>query len=154
MARNNFIATNRAAVALAAAATKTVLSVTAPANVQVAIKSATITFDSANAGQQAVIVEIVRYDATTAGTSSTVSNPSKKRTGSLAVQTVVKSNYTVEPTVAEIIEGFQINPSAGLQQPLPINEEIEVRNGEILGIRCTTPAGVTCNAYAAMECEE
>jgi hypothetical protein len=154
MARVNFLPSNRAVVALAAAATKTVLLVKSPSAVQVAVKSASICFDSSNAGQQGITVELVRFDATSAGTSTNVSNPSKKHTGSLAPASTVQSNYTAEPTVAEILMGFVINPSAGVQYPFPINEEIIIKNGESLGIRVTTPTGVTANAYAAMECEE
>jgi hypothetical protein len=154
MARNNFVATSRAAVALAAAATKTVLTVTSPTGVKVAVKAAMLTFDSSNAAQQAIIVELCRFTAATAGTSTTVTSPSKKNSVDLAPATVVKKDYSVEPTVAEIIMGMEINPAAGVQYPFPINEELIAQNGEIIGIRCTTPSGVTANCYPVLECEE
>jgi long-subunit fatty acid transport protein len=151
MARNNFVASPLVAVAVAAATTKTILAVKAPANIGVAVKSAVLSFDSNNAGQQAIIVEIVRF--TSDGTGTTVT-ATKKNTGTDTIQTVVKHSYTVEPTGGTVVMGFHINPAAGMQYPFPINEEVLAKGGELIGIRVTTPAGVAVNAYPNLEGEE
>lgn len=153
MARNNFIASTRGVVATTVAA-KTILTVTSPANIGVALKSICITFDSNNAGQQALLVELIRFDGTTAGTAGSTVTAGKKMTGTNTVQSVVKTNYSVEPTVAEILEQWHVNPAAGMQYPFPINEEPIARNGEVLAIRITSNTGITPNVVVDLECEE
>jgi hypothetical protein len=155
MARNNFVASTQATAALTANTTQTILLVIAAANTKVAIKSATITFDSANAAQQGITAELVRFTMAGAGTGATTQTPAKKLSLDPTLSSVVKKTYATEPTVATVIGGFTLNASGGLQYPFAINEEVIAQNGEGVGIRITTPTGVTgVNAYANMECEE
>lgn len=157
MARNNFIAHTGGAVAVTVAA-KTLLAIKAPANIGVAVKSVTVTADSNNAGQQAMLVELVRYSGAAGGqsdgTAGSAGVATRKHTGLNTIQTAVNKNYSAEPTVAEVLESWHVNPAAGMQYPFPINEEPIARNGELMGVRITSNSGITPNVAIALECEE
>jgi hypothetical protein len=153
MARNNFMVST-GEVATTGNATKTLLTVIAPSNISVAIKSASIFFDSSNPSQENVIVELVRFTGAD-GTGTTVT-PTKKFTGSNTIQSTSKKSYSAEPSTPEILIGMEINAQAGVVYNFPLDGELVIKGGEILGVRYTTPSSgsVNPNAYVNMECEE
>lgn len=149
MARNNFSQTNSAVVALAAATTKTLLQLIAPAGTIIAVHKASITFDGVSNTAVPVKIEILRQ--TTAGT-ATARNPLKTKDTSTALGTTGSENATAEPTAGDILETFHIHPQAGGVFALPLENEIEIPGGGRLGIRATAPAAV--NALAVFRGEE
>ena len=151
MARNFFEA-NASSVALVAATAKTILTVTASANVPLAIWEWQITLDGATAAAVPVTVEIGR--PTTAGTSSAYT-PRKLDPGRAeTIQATAAITFTVEPTMvaADLITLVYVPAYNGQDwRALPINSPIIIPGGGRFALRCTAPANVNVSARIRAE---
>lgn len=146
--------TSSTAVALSASATKTLVLLNPEAN-EIKLKEWGVGFDASAAGQ-GIRVELIRV--TTLGSpAGTTGTQVKTKTSSQAATAVSLVNLTTEPTTSEIIKVFYLPPNGGqivIQNPLGDEEDGGDATDERLGIRVTTPSGVTPNAVAYMKFEE
>jgi hypothetical protein len=144
-----------AAVALSASATKSLVLVT-PATVDFVLTEISVSFDSATAAQGC---QIDLYRVVTIGSAAgTTTTPAKSSNpdGAAATSTA-KTNLTTEPTSVTVIKSWFLSPACGclvLQHPLGREPSGSKTSGLALGLRVTTPSGVTPNALAYMEFEE
>ena len=152
MARNYFMHAANAKIAASVGAAKTIASLTAAANVRVALQAITLTFDGTS--NTAVPVEVHLQRITTDGT-GTAQNPVKKDTDiASSLVTTGKVNYTVEPTytAAAFLLSELIHPQAGAQYPLPLPGELIIPGAGIVGLWINAPAAV--NVLFMIEGEE
>lgn len=100
----------------------------------------------ATASSDTVAVELYRTTTlgSPTGTSATITKINRVADAAAATTTGLV-NLTAEPTAVEVLADWEIQPFGGLidlQYPLQ-REPIAVAAGQRLGLRCTTPAGVT-----------
>jgi len=151
MAKAGYSAATGAAVALAAATAKTILSVTAPAQFGVDLQKVRLAFDGVTASAVPVLVEICYSTFATAGTTTAGTvNQVYGRTVTAGFTTAY--NYTAEPTALTVIESFLVTPAGGTvlyDWPLGTTPDTAVSNGFCL--RLTAPAVVNARATFLFE---
>lgn len=135
--------------ALVAATAKTMIEVTASANIPPEWIAFDVTFDGVTAGATPVRLDICSYTATGTGTAFT-----PKRFGQAlgVAQSTAKINDTVEPTSPVVISSLYIPPTSGLSYQWPLGRELFHATSTIMGIRLTAPAAV--NAIVNLVVEE
>lgn len=152
MAGLEFQVLNSANVALAAATAKTILAVVAPAQQRVLVYEWSVSFDGVTASAVPVLCELIYSSAAGAGT-ATALTPTKRNPNDVeAVQSTANENYTVEPTVIQVLDEILISPTSGYKEIRPLKRAIPCTGGKTVGIRCKSPA--TVNVRAALICEE
>lgn len=144
MSKAGYSAEVGAAVALAAATAKTVLSVIAPAQFGVDLLKYRIGFDGVTASAIPVVVELVTWTTDGTGTGGAVNQVYGR---SITAGFTTKYNYTVEPTTATLIDRFTLTPNGGLViYDFPAGTTPDTAVSNLIGIRCTAPAVVNVNA--------
>lgn len=144
MSKAGYSAEVGAAVALAAATAKTVLSVIAPAQFGVDLLKYRIGLDGVTASAIPVVVELVTWTTDGTGTGGTVNQVYGR---SITAGFTTKYNYTVEPTTATLIDRFTLTPNGGLViYDFPAGTTPDTAVSNLIGIRCTAPAVVNVNA--------
>lgn len=144
MSKAGYSAEVGAAVALAAATAKTVLSVIAPAQFGVDLLKYRIGFDGVTASAVPVVVELVTWTTDGTGTGGTVNQVYGR---SITAGFTTKYNYTVEPTTPTLIDRFTLTPNGGLVvYDFPAGTTPDTAVSNLIGIRCTAPAVVNVNA--------
>ena len=135
--------------ALVAATQETVLQLVAAANHRVKLLRWGVFFDGVSVSAEPVQVVLQRQS--TAGTSS--ANTPTKIDDSLAetLQTTARDVVTVEPTSGDIVGVYEVHPQSGYAELFPLGQEIIIGGGDRLGIRCTAPANVNCQAFMHFE---
>ena len=152
MAGLNFSVTTEGEIALAAAATKTVLQLVAPTNQRVEVMGLSVSFDGVSATQEPIKVDLLRQ--TTAGTGGSAATPSKDGDYAETIQTTAQKNIaTAEPTAGAVLRSWNIHPQFGIDKTFR-KGEVQVPGGGRLGLRCTTAGGVAVNVVAEINCEE
>ena len=131
-------------VALSAGVAKTVLSAQAAANHRVLLKSIKVFFKGIVTTDTPVKVELIRLssDGTATGATEVKVNEGDNET----IQTTGKHTYTVEPTVGDVIEVWEVHPQTGLVVFYPQGEEPVVIGGNVIGLRCTAAQAQTVAA--------
>jgi hypothetical protein len=145
MSKAGYSAPTGAAVALAAATAKTVLSVIAPAQFGVDLTKFRLGFDGVTASAVPVLVELVSFTTDGTGTSGTVAQ---------AYGTVItpgfttKYSYSVEPTGSPtVIDHWTLTPNGGLViYDWPLGTSPNTAVSQLFGLRCTAPAVVNVQA--------
>lgn len=150
MAAFQFTAKPAADVALLAATAKTVLMVTAPANHRLKLLGWGISFDGVAASNEPVTVELMR--AITAGTSTAVTPTKKDDSIAETLQSTSGANFTVEPTLTDVLDTKLVHPQTGYEKYFPFGSEMIIGGGDRLVIRCTAPQAVNCSPF--FDCEE
>lgn len=146
MAKTGYSAAVGAAVALAAATAKTVLSVTAPAQFGVDLKKLRVGFDGVTASAVPVLVELCYSTFATAGT-ATAGTVLQQYGRTITPGFTTAYNYTVEPTVLTVVERWTLTPNGGLviyDYPLGDTPDSAISQG--FALRLTAPAVVNVNA--------
>jgi len=123
--------------ALAAATTKTVLQVVAPANHRVKVLGWGVFFDGVNTAGEPVQVRVLRQS--TAGTMSSVT-PLQVQPVAETILTTAQYGASAEPTAGDIIDVIECHPQQGYEVKFPMGQEIIIPGGGRLGIDCTAPA--------------
>lgn len=149
MARLNFSVTTEGELALTAATAKTILQLVAPANHRVALKGFSVSFDGISPTAAAVQVELVRQ--TTAGTMSPATPALDDDSLPEAIQTTAQKNATAEPTAGAVVRRYNIHPQDGLERVFDLDEELLIKGGGRLGLRCTAPEGVNVTGHMFAE---
>jgi hypothetical protein len=149
MAKAGYTAEVGAAVALAAATAKTVLSVIAPAQFGVDLIKYRISFDGVTASAVPVLVELVTWTTDGTGTSGTIVQVYGR---SITAGFTTKYNYSVEPTTPTLVERYSITPNGGtVLYDFPLGTSPDTAVSNLIGIRCTAPAAVNVNATMWVE---
>jgi len=150
MAGLEFTAKPGSEIALSAAAAKTVLQVTAPANQRVKVKAWGVYFDGTSVSAEPVNIKLVRQ--TTAGTMSSVTPTKTDDSLPETVQSVASVDASVEPTTTDVLHFINCHPQSGYQNDFGVIDEMFIKGGGRLAIICTAPAAV--NVIPWMKCEE
>ena len=151
MAKAGYTAATGAAVALAAATAKTVLSVVATSTFGVDLQKVRLSFDGVTASAVPVLVELCYSTFATAGT-TTVGTVTQVYGRTVTAGFTTGYNYTAEPTVLTVIESFLVTPAGGTvlyDWPLGTTPDTAVNNGFCL--RLTAPAIVNVRATLQFE---
>lgn len=149
MAKAGYTAKTEGTVALAAATAKSILSVIAPAQFGIDLRSIEVGFDGVTAANAPVLVEIVGFTTDGTGTGGTVNQVYGR---AITAGFTTKHNYTVEPTTAVIFDEYSLSPNGGLIiRDWPLNESFDQDVSKLIVIRLTAPAIV--NARATMKFE-
>lgn len=144
MARRKAALTTSADISTGTSA-KTILQLTAPGSVRVAVTRASISFRGNSPTADKILVQLVR---SASGGTSTNRNPVKMdASDSGSVATTGKENFSVEPTGGSVVFEDVIHPQGSVH----VTEEIVVKEGETLGWVTTAPAAVNCRARFALE---
>ena len=138
-------------VALTAAATKTMLQSTAPANQRVQLNGFTVSFQGVSPTAEQIIVRIARQ--TTAGTMTAVTPVKDDDSLPETIQSTAQKNATVEPTTTDVLREFYVHPQGGYERVFG-PKEIMIKGGGRLGLIVITPTGVNPDCVATMSCEE
>jgi hypothetical protein len=141
-------------VVLTAAATKTLILVN-PATVAVKLRKVVVSLD-ASAAAAGVQFDLVR--ATTLGSpagTSTTPQQTDERDG--AATSTALTVLTTEPTTYAVIDSEYLQPLGGLLpdwQPFGAEGLVTKLAGQRIGLRYTTPSGVTPDCVATFYIEE
>jgi hypothetical protein len=122
---------------LTAATPKTVAAVAAPASRRARLVGFELGFDSVTATDNSCLVEIVRGDGATAGTSTT-RTPVPIDASDPAALAAGRVNYTAEPTELTVISERRVTPvGGGVIYPLETADQPTCAVNHVLGIRLT-----------------
>lgn len=138
--RYNIIGTG---ISLTASTAKTVAAVAPGTTRSVRLLGVNIGFDSTTTTDSGVLLEVVRFDGTTAGTPGSSPTPVAQRAGIPAAISGGRVNFSAEPTVATVIWATRVTPiGSTIILPFPPDREIEMAAGganAMLGVRLTAP---------------
>lgn len=151
MAKAGYSATTGAAVALAPATVKTVLTVLAPAQFGVDLRGFTVSLDGATSTATPVFWELCTLDGTTAGT-STGGTVRQEYGRAVTAGFTTGYNFTAEPTTLVAVDGDYIPAFNGLvirDWPFNAGPDNDVSKG--FALRLTAPAIVNARATFRFE---
>jgi hypothetical protein len=153
MAKAGYSVATAAAVALAAATAKTVLSVIAPAQFGVDLKKVRVAFDGVTASAVPVLVEIMRSTQAGAGTSGTAVTVQQVYGPTITAGFTAGSNFSAEPTALTLIDTVPLlDPNKGIYSyDYPLGDTPDCAVSQAIVIRCTAPAIVNCRAIMHFE---
>lgn len=151
MPKAGYTVTTGGEVALSAATAKSILSVIAPAQFGIDLRSVEIAFDGVTASNEPVLVEICSSTQATAGTTSSAT-PVQVYGRAITAGFTAAKNYTAEPTVLTVIDEFSLSPNGGLViRDWPLGEGFDQDVSKALIIRCTAPQTVSVRATMKFE---
>lgn len=136
------------AMTFSAAATKTILMVTAPTNQRLLVVQFGITTDLSS--PTAVPGVLTIYRATTSGTLTSVS-PVRLSAGSETPQATAGYNASAEPTVGDVLRVMQLD--RGFWEARALRLELPVPGGTRLAFKLYSPSALNA-VYAWLEYEE
>ena len=151
MAKAGYLTSTEGAVSLSLGVTKTVLAVTAPAQFGIDARGFRLAFNGI-AEKEPVITELVRFDGTTAGT-STATTVDQAYGPSIVAGFTGAKNYTAEPTVGTPLDEWLLTPNSGSAWiDFPFAEGIDTAISQTLGLRLNAPEeDVDCRATLRFE---
>lgn len=151
MAKAGYSTATGAAVALAAATAKTILSVIAPAQFGIDLKKFRVAFDGTSATNVPVLVEIMLSTQAAAGT-STAGTVNQIYGRTITAGFTSAYNFTVEPTALSVIDSFLLDPNKGLvMYDFPLGDTPDSPVSNAILIRCTAPAIVNVRGTMVFE---
>lgn len=154
MAAVGYSCTTEGAVALSAAAAKTVIGAKAHANSGLQLKGFEIAFDGVTASAVPVLCEVCycTWGANSPGTNSTSTTPRQNYGRVLTAGFTSGKTWTTEPTTLTVIKEFLLAPDKGvIAFQYPLGQEPDCALAEGFAIRLTAPANV--NVRASMNVE-
>lgn len=155
MSKAGYVAQTTTAVALSAAATKTVLGVLAPAQFGADVQSYSVGFDGSTPAT-AIRCELVyaTFASNPPGTNSTSETVVQEYGRAITAGFTAARNWTTEPTVLTVLDVFYLSPAGGLViRDFPLGRTPDSAVSQGFGIRCITPSGVTANVLAVIRFE-
>jgi len=138
-------AVNSGAVATGSTQTKTILSLTASANVAIVADLISISFNGTSPTAGKILVEVLR--SATSGSGGTNNPPVKMNASdSESIQATAKSAYTLgSPMTGTTIANEYVHPQQGYTMPIG-SGGLKIKAGETVAINVTAPADVSCVA--------
>lgn len=154
MAKAGYATNTEGAVALSAAAAKSVLGVSAPAQFGVDLKKFRVGFDGVTASAVPVLIELcyATFATNGPGTNSTATTVDQVYGRTITAGFTGGRNWTTEPTVLTPIDEWLLTPAGGLviyDFPLGDTPDTAVSNGFVL--RLNAPAAVNVRATLFFE---
>lgn len=145
MSKAGYTAPAAATVALVAATAKSVVGVSAPAQFGVDLTKFRIAFDGVTATNAPVLVELcyATFATNGPGTNSTSITVQQAYGRSITAGFTAAYNWTTEPTVLTLVDGWTLTPNAGTviyDFPLGTTPDSAVSQGFV--IRCTAANNV------------
>ncbi len=146
--------TTQTNVSLTAATAKTIAAVSTAATRRARLVGVSISFDSTTGTDNSVLCEIVRSDATTAGT-ATSRTPVPIDAAETAALCSGFVSYSAEPTVLTVIDEKRITPVGGtLIEPFEfLDQPVAAASARLLGVRLTS-AQAQSNVRCTLTFEE
>jgi hypothetical protein len=146
---------NPGQVVTAANAAKSLLSILSTASIGAVVVELGVSFDGTSATATPILIELCKWDNTTAGTGSSTT-PIQVKGTVVASAVTAAFNYTVEPTVLTPLKQWLVSPTSGLVVQFPLGREPSVEPGtKGLVLRATTvTASGTPNARPYIEFAE
>ena len=146
--------TTQTNISLTANTAKTVAAVSTPSTRRARLVGFSVSFDSVTGTDNAVLCEIVRSDATTAGT-ATSRTPVAIDAAETAALCSGFVNYTAEPTVLTVVNEKRITPVGGtLIEPFEfLDQPVAPATNRLLGVRLTS-AQAQSNVRCTLTFEE
>jgi len=128
--------------ALGAGVAETVLQVVAAANHRVKITELCVTFKGVLATDTPVNCKIFRQ--TGAGTSAAATVVKENDADDETLQTTARNAFSSEPATDDaLIDEFLVHPQTGMKQFFPLSQEIPVKGGNRVGVKCTAAQAQT-----------
>jgi hypothetical protein len=125
------------AISLTAATAKTVALIATPVTRKMKLKQITLGFDSVDAANTGVLVELVRYAADGTRTAFTPVAVDQSTPPALCTAGV---NYSAEPTTPTVLDVLRMTPvGSTLILPFPPDDEPTANISTFHGIRLTSP---------------
>jgi len=143
---------NFSAVSLSAATAKTTVGVKAPANQNLDIVAARVSFNGTDSTKVPVLVEwcSITFATNSPGTNSTSVTPVQISGPTTTVQSTAAKAWSTEPTVISVMDTSYITPAGGVFELLvPTSIQTVVAGGAGFGIRLTAPDAVSASGYVA-----
>lgn len=155
MADRLYVARVETAFSYAANTTKSLVSVSAPANHELLVTEISVSADGTSGTALALHVELCRWDDSTAGT-STSATPVQTRGAAKTTQATAAHSFTAEPTALTVIRSWFLTPNMGvLVVQFPLGREPMSGDGTGLLIRVNNPtSGTTVNLRGYIEYAE
>lgn len=146
--------TTQTNVSLSANTAKTVAAVSTAATRRARLVGVSVSFDSTTGTDNSVLCEIVRSDATTAGT-ATSRTPVPIDAAETAALCSGFVNYSAEPTVLTVVDEKRITPVGGtLIEPFEfLDQPVAAASARLLGVRLTS-AQAQSNVRCTLTFEE
>lgn len=154
MAKAGYSCTTEGAIALVAAAAKSVIGVAGTADFGVDLKKYRIGFDGVTASNVPVLVEVcgATFATNGPGTNSTATTPRQDYGRVLTAGFTTAAGWTVEPTVLTVLESYLLTPNGGtVLYDWPLGDTPDSAFSQGFTIRCTAPAGVNLRASLVFE---
>jgi hypothetical protein len=142
------------AVALSAAAVKSILGARAHANSGLLMRKLKVGFDGVTSSAVPVLVEIcsATFATNPPGTASTAVTPAQKSGRLMTAQFTAAKNWTTEPTVVTVLDETLIPAFMGFAwYDLPLGDEYDCDVSTGFLIRCTAPAIVNVRAVMDLQ---
>lgn len=136
-------------VSLSAGVAKTPISVIAAANHRVKVKGVEVFFKGTSATDTPVKITFARFTSDGTGTAGNL-YPNDENAGE-TVQTTGKTNYSAEPTLANVLKVWDVHPQTGLIYSFPLGDELVVKGGNKLALTCTAAQAQTCSVNLLLE---
>ncbi len=146
--------TTQTNVSLTANTAKTIAAVSTPSTRRARLVGFSVSFDSVTGTDNSVLCEIVRSDATSAGT-ATSRTPVAVDSAETAALSSGFVNYTAEPTVLTVVNEKRITPVGGtLIEPFEfLDQPVAPATNRLLGVRLTS-AQAQSNVRCTLTFEE
>lgn len=146
--------TTQTNVSLTAATAKTIAAVSTPASRRSRLVGFSVSFDSVTGTDNSVLCEIIRSDATTAGT-ATSRTPVPIDSAETAALCSGFVNYSVEPTTLTVVNEKRVTPVGGtLIEPFEfLDQPVAAASARLLGVRLTS-AQAQSNVRCTLTFEE
>ena len=134
--------------------TKTILELSAAANVRVRIAGWGVSFKGTSATDAPFLVQVFRASNTTNMVAATLGANLVKKDSSNAetLNTLAFLNNGGEPGFTSILESFEVHPQTGIRMFYPMGDEIIVPGGGFIAWRVTTTLVYNCTVE--VDCEE
>lgn len=152
------VGTAGTAIAITAAATKTVFNIISGANATPIITELAVSFDGTSASTGKLAVQICQSTQATAGTAGSSPTPTQIRGRSRGAQSTAGINYSAEPTALTVVKEWFVDATSGivLQHPLGRETEADTSGNTVkaLAVRIVSFTGQTPNLRGYVEFEE
>jgi len=151
MANVGYSAVCNADVALTAATKEGIIGIRAASSSGMVLIEFSISFDGVTANAEPVVVSLDEWDASTAGTSSSIT-PTQIRGQDITHGLTAARDFTsTQPTVLTTIKEFLVHPQTGMALQLPLGREPEAIESQGWLISGTAPATVNARGYVEVE---
>ena len=137
-------------VSLSAGVAKTVLSLKAAANHRALVKSIKVFFKGIVTTDTPVKIRLVRI-TTDSGTGSAITEVKVNEADNETIQSVGRHTFTVEPTIGDVLETWEIHPQTGLVVFYPPDDELVIIGGNEVALEMTAAQAQTVSANLTIE---